>query len=141
MNIVGTGVDLVEVPRFRSAAERWGGRFLRRLFTSAELAYAMSRRTWAEHLAVRFAAKEAVVKALGAPKGLGLEWQDLEISRAPSGQPKVAFHGSMRRWEDLQVHLSMTHTAEHAIATAFAVSPTVIPKPRGRGISLRTLSK
>ncbi len=107
-----------------------------RLFTRQELDYAHSRKSAAQHLAVRFAAKEAVVKALGAPKGLGLEWQDLEISRAPGGQPKVVFHGSMRRWEDLQVHLSMTHTAEHAIATALAVSPTVIPRPRGRGISL-----
>jgi len=118
MKIIGTGVDLVEVPRFHRAMKRWGDRLLQRLFTPQELDYAHSRKSAAQHLAVRFAAKEAVVKALGAPKGLGLEWQDLEISRAPGGQPKVNFHGSMRRWKDLQVHLSMTHTSDHAIASA-----------------------
>ena len=123
MTIVGTGVDLVEVPRFHQAMKRWGPRFFNRLFTRQELDYAHSRKSAAQHLAVRFAAKEAVVKALGAPKGLGLEWQDLEISRAPGGQPKVNFHGSMLRWLDLEIHLSMTHTAEHAIATALVCSP------------------
>ena len=123
MKIIGTGVDLVEVPRFNEAMKRWGPRLLNRLFAPAELDYSRSRKTAAQHLAVRFAAKEAVVKALGAPKGLGLEWHDLEISRAPGGQPKVLFHRSMRRWHRLEVHLSMTHTAEHAIATAWVCSP------------------
>ncbi|MBI3614965.1 MAG: holo-ACP synthase [Candidatus Omnitrophica bacterium] len=123
MKIVGTGVDLVEVPRFHQAVQRWGAVFLNRIFTPSELEYARGRKTAAQHLAVRFAAKEAVVKALGAPKGLGLEWHDLEISRTPAGQPKVVFHRSMRRWVGLEVHLSMTHTAEHAIATALVVAP------------------
>ena len=123
MKIIGTGVDLVEVPRFHLAVKRWGPRLLNRLFTRQELDYAQSRRSMAQHLAVRFAAKEAVVKALGAPKGLGLECQDLEISRAPGGQPRVLFHGSMRRWLNLEIHLSMTHSTGHAIATALVCSP------------------
>ena len=123
MKIIGTGVDLVEVSRFDQAMERGGARFLNRLFTPKELDYARSRKTAAQHLAARFAAKEAVVKALGAPKGLGLEWHDLEISRAPGGQPTVVFHRSMRRWRGLEVHLSLTHTAEHAIATTLVCSP------------------
>ena len=121
MTFVGTGVDLVDVPRFEKAVQRWGDRLLRRLFTPDELRYSQSRKTSAQHLAVRFAAKEAVVKALGAPKGLGLEWQDLEIVHAPSGQPRVLFHRSMSRWVDLQIHLSLTHTSDYAIATAVAL--------------------
>ena len=118
MKIIGTGVDLVEVPRFRRAVERWGDRLLSRLFTRSELAYCKAYKAAEEHLAVRFAAKESVVKALGAPKGLGLEWKDLEIVRSKSGQPGVTFRGSMNRWKRLQVHLSLSHTSEYAVATA-----------------------
>jgi len=123
VKIVGTGVDLVEIKRFHKAVERWGERFLSRLFTPAELAYARPRKSMMQHLAARFAAKEAVVKALGAPKGLGLEWKDLEITHAPSGAPHVVFHGSMQRWLGLEVHLSLTHTQQYALAAAFVASP------------------
>ena len=123
MKIIGTGVDLVEVSRFHQAARRGGVRFLNRIFTPLELKYARSRKTEAQHLAARFAAKEAVVKALGAPKGLGLEWHDLEIVRSDGGQPKVVFHRTMRRWKNLEVHLSLTHTQAHAVATAVVCSP------------------
>ncbi len=122
MKVVGTGVDLVELSRFKQAIKRRGDRFLKKLFTPKELAYAKSRKQMVQHLAVRFAAKEAVVKALGAPKGLGLEWTDVEISHASSGQPKVLLRGSMRRWIKLNIHVSLTHTKEYAVATAFACS-------------------
>ena len=122
MKIVGTGVDLVEVPRFQKSMKRWGNPFLSRLFTQAELSYAKSRKTMVQHLAARFAAKEAVVKALGAPKGLGLEWKDLEITHSSGGQPKAIFRGSMKRWSTLDVHISLTHTRQFAIATAFVTS-------------------
>ncbi len=122
MKIIGTGVDLVEVPRFQRAVQKWGDRFLNRLFTSGELTYARGRKSMVQHLAVRFAAKEAVVKALGAPKGLGLEWKDLEISHAANGQPRVLFHRTMSRWLGLDVHISLTHTREFAVATAFISS-------------------
>jgi phosphopantetheine--protein transferase-like protein len=118
MKIIGTGVDLVEVPRFRQSVKRWGGRMLSRLFTPAELSYCRSYKDPHEHLAVRFAAKEAVVKAIGAPKGLALEWKDLEIVRASSGQPGVRFKGSMIRWKKLKVHLSLSHTKQYAVASA-----------------------
>lgn len=123
MKVIGTGVDLVEVPRFKQSVKRWGSRFLSRIFTPGELAYAKSKKFSAQHLAARFAAKEAVVKAIGAPKGLGLEWKDCEISHAPSGQPKVTFRGTMKRWSKFRVHLSLTHTDQHAVATAFVVKP------------------
>lgn len=122
MKVVGTGVDLVEVPRFKRSVKRWGNRFLERLFTPNELAYAKNHKEMVQHLAVRFAAKEAVVKALGAPKGLGLEWKDVEITHAASGQPKVILRGTMRRWQKFQLHISLSHTKEYAVATVFACS-------------------
>jgi len=123
MKILGTGVDLVEVPRFEETIKRRGSRFLHRIFTSAEIQYAKAHKTMTQHLAVRFAAKEAVVKALGAPKGLGLKWHDLEIAHGPSGQPKARFRGSMRRFSGFAIHLSLTHTHQYAIATALALCP------------------
>ena len=118
MNIVGMGIDLVDVARFQQAATRWGNRFLTRLFTPEELAYANQHRFPMPHLAARFAAKEALVKALGAPKGLGLEWQDVTILRNDAGKPEAKLKGTMQRWAHLRVHLSLTHTNRHAIATA-----------------------
>lgn len=124
MKILGTGIDLVEVDRFDRAVARWGQRLLSRLFTAKEQAYARGRKTAAQHWAVRFAAKEAVVKALGAPKGLGLEWRDLEITHSAQGQPKVHFHGTLARWKDCQVHLSLTHTEKYAAASALVLAPS-----------------
>ncbi len=121
MRLLGTGVDLVEVQRFEKTVRRLGNRFLTRVFTPEELKYAKERKTMMQHLAARFAAKEAVVKALGAPKGLGLKWKDLEITRTPAGKPQAVFKGSMARWKKYQVHLSLTHTHEHAIATAIVL--------------------
>ena len=122
MKIIGTGVDLVEMPRFRQSVKRWGNRFLSRIFTPQELAYCRSYKDPHEHLAVRFAAKEAVVKAIGAPKGLALEWKDLEITRSAAGQPGVRFKGSMSRWKKLKVHLSLSHTKQYAVASAVVTS-------------------
>ncbi len=127
MKIVGTGVDLVAVPRFQKTVQRSGRRFLQRLFTPGELSYAKARKVMIQHLAARFAAKEAVVKALGAPKGLGLKWKDLEITHSKGGQPRVIFRGTMRRWKKMEVHLSLTHTPEYAVASAVVVSKGVRP--------------
>ncbi len=122
MKIIGTGVDLVEVPRFSAGVKRRGERLLKHLFPPAEVAYARRRKLSAQHLAARFAAKEAVVKAIGAPKGLALEWKDLEIVRASSGQPGVRFKGSLSRWKKLKVHLSLSHTKQYAVASAVVTS-------------------
>lgn len=122
MRIIGTGVDLVEVPRLEQVIERQGERLLHRLFTPAELAYASRRKSRGQHLAARFAAKEAVVKALGAPKGLGLKWVDLEILNDATGRPHARFSGTMERWRRFQVHLSLTHTEQVAVATAIVLA-------------------
>ena len=122
MNVIGMGIDLVEISRFHQVIKRRGDKFLERLFTSEELAYAKARKTMISHLAARFAAKEAVAKALGAPKGLGLEWKDCEIRNGRDGQPQVRLHGTMRRWSKCRIHISLTHTDHTAAAAVFITS-------------------
>jgi len=121
MKIVGTGIDLVEVPRFRQSVKRWGIRFLDRLFTPEELAYCRSYKDPHEHLAVRFAAKEAMAKALGAP--VGMHWHDAEVLKEESGRPVFTLRGTVLAQADAlgvgSVHLSLSHDA--GIASAVVV--------------------
>ena len=122
MSIVGHGIDLVEIARVGQLVQRHGDRFLSRCFTEAELAYAQNRRRRAEHLAGRFAAKEAIFKVLGTGWAQGVAWTDAQILRHPSGQPFVVMRGcgleiadrlGIGRW-----WISITHTATHAMASA-----------------------
>src|SRR5215470_4762993 len=98
--IVGTGVDITEVPRIRQALDRHGERFLKRVFTSEEIRYCSGKPNAAERLAARFAAKEAGMKAIGTGWRGGITWRDVEVVRQ-RGQ---------------RTHLSLSHTAEQAIA-------------------------
>ena len=118
------GVDMVEVRRIKRAVDRWGERFLRRVFTSAEVEYCGRR---VESLAVRWAAKEAVSKALGTgwapqvPHEAGwVDWTEIEVVRQPSGEPGIELHGkALRRAQVLGLaawQLSMSHTSDYAIA-------------------------
>ena len=121
--IKGVGVDLAQITRLRRAVERWDERFLRRVFTEAEIAYCRRRRDPIPHLAARFAAKEAVMKALGV--GLGaFAFHDVEVVRAPSGQPMLELRGraeALARQQGVTGwRLSLTHT--HRVAEAVAVA-------------------
>ena len=118
--IVGTGLDLVEVARIRALAEKHGDRFLKRVFTGRELEDWANRASRWERLAGRFAAKEAAFKALGTGWASGVSWRQVEILNEPGGRPVVTLTGAAReRAEALgasRVHLSISHTAEHAAA-------------------------
>jgi len=122
------GVDLAEVPRIRQAVERYGRRFLERVYTTRELAY-VDRRGEAsrfERLAGRFAAKEAGMKAIGTGWRRGVRWQDFEVSNLPSGRPTLLLHGvAAKVAAELGVRnvvLSVTHTAEQAMAVVILES-------------------
>jgi len=123
MSISGVGVDSVQVGRMRDAAVKWGDDFLRRLFTSGELEYCLSHANPYPSLAARFAAKEAVLKALGV-RGTWT-WRDMEVERAESGKPSVTLKGGAakfaRRRKVKSFHLSLTHDAERATAVVLAV--------------------
>ena len=118
--IVGTGVDITEVPRIKASWERFGERFLRRLFTPEEVRYCLGKANVEERLAARFAAKEAGMKAIGTGLRQGVTWHDLEIVRLPGQRPVLKFSGKAAevaaRLGCRRVHLSLSHTADHAIA-------------------------
>jgi holo-[acyl-carrier protein] synthase len=91
--IVGTGIDIAEVPRIRQSIKRFGDRFLRRIYTAGESRYCDSKANRVERYAARFAAKEAAMKALGTGWSQGVRWRDCEVVRMPGGRPTIAFHG------------------------------------------------
>ncbi len=118
--IVGTGVDITEVPRIAQSIERFGERFIRRVFTAHEIAYCLSKKNAAERFAARFAAKEAGMKAIGTGLRLGVTWHDVEVSREPGGRPLLIYHGRAAEFAQKlgvkHVALSLTHTSEMAMA-------------------------
>ena len=120
--ILGTGIDIIEVDRIRRSHERYGERFTGRILRPAEIAYCLSHRDPAPFLAARFAAKEAISKAFGTGIGGQLGWQDMEVGRRDSGEPFVILHGGGHRLLEergaTRVHLSLSHTLNHASAVA-----------------------
>jgi len=118
--IVGTGIDIAEVPRIADAMARYGDRFLRRIFTEGEIQFCDSKANRVERYAARFAAKEAAMKALGTGWSHGVRWRDIEVRRQPGGRPTIAFHGKAAefaaRLGAAHVALSLSHTKEQAIA-------------------------
>ena len=118
--IVGTGVDLAEVPRVKRSIERFGERFLHRIFTPRERAYVERKANRYERYAARFAAKEAGMKAIGTGWRHGVRWLDFEVANLPSGKPTLRFHGEAARIAERlgvkSVALSITHTAELGMA-------------------------
>ena len=94
--IVGTGIDIAVVPRIRHSIERFGPRFVGRVFTDAEIAYVDRKANRYERYAARFAAKEAGAKALGTGINHGVTWLEIEVVREPGGRPTIAFHGRAR---------------------------------------------
>ena len=118
--IVGSGIDLCEVPRIESAIARHGQRFIERVFTEREIEYAESKANRYERYAARFAAKEAGMKALGTGWRGGIAWRDFEVANLSSGRPTLRFHGKAAELAEKMgvrnIALSITHTAGQALA-------------------------
>jgi holo-[acyl-carrier protein] synthase len=118
--LVGTGIDVIEVPRIARSIERFGERFLQRVFTEQEITYCRARAMAAESFAARFAAKEAGAKALGTGIQHGVTWKELEVRREPGGRPTLHMSGRARaiarQLGVARVSLSLTHTATLAMA-------------------------
>lgn len=119
--IVGTGIDIAEVPRIAESIERFGERFLHRVFTEGEIRYCDSKANRVERYAARFAAKEAAMKALGTGWNHGVRWRDIEVFREPGRRPTIRFHGKAAelaaRLSTKNISLSLSHTPEQAIAS------------------------
>jgi len=118
--ILGTGVDIAEVPRIRKTIQRFGGRFLHRIFTEGEINYCERKARRFESYAARFAAKEAGMKALGTGWSRGVRWRDIEVVRPKGQRPTIQFHGKAAEIANKlgarNIALSITHTAEQALA-------------------------
>jgi len=118
--IAGIGSDIVSVQRIREAAERHGRRFLDRIFTAAELAYSRGKAREFEHLAARFAAKEALTKALGTGVSGGVLLSDAEVRNNAEGKPEMVLHGRAREGADAlgvrRIHLTLSHADLYAVA-------------------------
>ena len=123
--ILGTGIDIIEVSRIRSACARFGDRFLQRVLRPGEIEYCLQHKDPGPFLAGRFAAKEAISKAFGTGIGSQLRWQDLEVGRKDSGEPFVILHEGGRNLlaarGATKVHLSLSHTEHYAAAVALLV--------------------
>jgi holo-[acyl-carrier protein] synthase len=118
--ILGTGVDIAEVPRIRETIERFGDRFLRRIFTDGEIRYCERKARRFESYAARFAAKEAGMKALGTGWSRGVRWRDIEVVRPKGQRPTIQFHGEAAaiaaKLGTKNIALSITHTSQEALA-------------------------
>lgn len=118
--IIGTGIDIAEPGRVQAAGERYGERFLRRVFTPREIAYCEGKRNKWERYAARFAAKEAAFKALGTGWRRGVRWQEVEVANLPSGQPTLRLSGQAQkiaaRLGVRHSSLSLTHTPQFVLA-------------------------
>ena len=126
MGIVAHGIDLVDCPRIEQMIQRHGERFIKRVFTAAEQAYAGANKNETEKLAGRFAAKEAILKLMGTGWRGKIAWTDIEIINNAAGQPEVTLAGEVKRIADglgiEQISVSITHTANFAIASAVALA-------------------
>jgi holo-[acyl-carrier protein] synthase len=126
MEILAHGIDLVDFPRIEDMVKRHGERFLDRVFTEAEQAYAKANKNGVEKLAGRFAAKEAVLKLLGTGWRGKIAWTDIEVINTVTGQPQVNLSGEVKKIADksgiTQISVSITHTANFAIASAVAIA-------------------
>jgi holo-[acyl-carrier protein] synthase len=120
MSVLGIGVDLVECARIEHSLERFGDRFLRRVFTDGEIEYSTSMKFPARHLAARFAAKEAVSKAFGTGIGKAMGWRDIDVRKKPSGEPFLLLAGGAEKLAKQRsvknALITLSHTDHHAMA-------------------------
>jgi len=125
MNIAGLGIDAVKIERFRRIVEQRGDGFLRKIFTERELEHAGGRKGFSAHMAGKFAAKEAVKKALPDGAEIGLNWTEIEILNDGAGKPYACLHGHarclMEKFDLAQVYVSISHTKDLAISNAVGV--------------------
>lgn len=113
----GIGIDIIEIARIRQSIERLGDHFTDKVFTSQELTYCFAKHNSFQHLAARFAAKEAVGKALSTGWSGEFRWKDVEVMNDPSGQPRITLYGKLRdRLSTSSIYLSISHSDSHVVA-------------------------
>jgi holo-[acyl-carrier protein] synthase len=118
--ILGVGIDIIEIDRIKQSVDDYGEHFLNKVFTHKELEYCLSKSNKYQHLAARFAAKEAVYKALASNWRENLGWQSIEISNEPNGLPVVTLHGELNQFltEKESLKISMSHSRDYVACVA-----------------------
>src|SRR5574338_626038 len=118
--MIGVGIDIIEIDRIKKSVDDYGDHFLQKVFTEGELAYCLSKSNKYQHLAARFAAKEAVYKALASGWHENLTWQSIEISNEPNGLPVVTLHGELKKFltENESLKISMSHSRDYVACVA-----------------------
>ena len=126
--ILGLGNDIIEIQRIAASIARHGKRFLDRIFTEREQLYCQNHRDFERHFAGRFAAKEAIVKALGTGISSSVSWLDIEIINDEAGKPTVHFSEKVQKtFHSPQMHLSISHCKNYAVAVAILGAPPQDP--------------
>jgi holo-[acyl-carrier protein] synthase len=120
MSLIGLGIDMIECERIKHSLERFGAKFMHRVFTEGEIAYCQSMKYPARHFAARFAAKEALSKAFGTGIGKAMGWRDIDVRKKENGEPYVVLSGGAEslasKQEIKSVLISLSHTDHHAVA-------------------------
>lgn len=128
--VLGIGIDIIEIERIKKSVDEYGDAFLKKIYTQTEINYSLSRPNKYQHLAARFAAKEAIYKALSSDTDKAYSWQDVEIYNEVNGIPKVKFYGELKNYlnDDKQLKISMSHSENYVTCVAILY---VIPSPKG----------
>lgn len=118
--VLGIGIDIIEIERIKKSVDEYGDSFLRKIYTKRELDYSLSRKNKYQHLAARFAAKEAIYKALSNDTDKVYSWQDVEIYNEVNGLPKVNFYGELKDYlnDGKQLKISMSHSDNYVTCVA-----------------------
>ncbi|MBK8946494.1 MAG: holo-ACP synthase [Ignavibacteriae bacterium] len=119
--IFGIGIDIIEIERVKKSVEKFDELFLNKIYTQTELEYCLKKKNKFQHLAARFAAKEAIAKALATGWSKGFRWKDIEIFNESSGMPNVKLHGKLQQFlgSDKLLKISMSHSENYV--TCFAI--------------------
>jgi holo-[acyl-carrier protein] synthase len=124
--VLGIGIDIIEIERIKKSIDNFGEKFLNKIYTSTELEYCLSKKNKYQHFAARFAAKEAIYKALSSDTNEVYSWQDVEIYNELNGLPKVKFYGALKNYlnhgKDLKISMSHSENYVTCVAVLFTVS-------------------
>jgi holo-[acyl-carrier protein] synthase len=118
--VIGIGIDIIEIDRIRESVEKFGDHFLNKIYTQQELDYCLKKKYKYQHLAARFAAKEAVYKALATGWDADVSWQNIEISNEPNGMPIVTLQGKLKKFlsKGKELKISMSHSRDYVACMA-----------------------
>jgi holo-[acyl-carrier protein] synthase len=118
--VIGIGIDIIEIDRIKESVDEYGNQFLNKVYTDDELKYCLSKKNKYQHLAARFAAKEAIYKAISSNWDSELSWHDMEIINAPNGMPEVKFKGNLEKFlsNEKSLKISMSHSRDYVVCMA-----------------------